>query len=1524
MPQVSYCRATAVAAIVERSLVLGCPGSSFHREYTVKSQRYYAFAFLRTAAAFALGILFAAPAFAAARLEFDAASTLAPYKGPIDRVRALQTDPALRALATVDQIDARFGVPTFVWGARSEQQASSAVAARRAPAAAAQSARSYVEQLGSLYGLTHNDAANALVRNVHDTGRGGIIVSFRQAVGGVEVFRDELRVMMDGNLNLVAAAGYLPSIDEAKRTGLKDFMVSEPEAVVKALGDFAGGTAGGVSVISNAPGGYHNYDAFHSINVEPEDQMSRPVRARQTLFHLPGQLIPSYYIELMSATEGYAYVISALDGAILFRHRITESDSYSYRVWADNTSLQAPYDGPQGNAPTPHPTGTPNNYNPPYVPAVLKTLQNGPISTNDPWLPPGAAETIGNNVDAYVDIVAPDGFSGGDFRASTTAPGTFDRAYDPYFAPNASTGQQMAAVTQQFYDNNWLHDFFYDAGFDEASGNAQSDNYGRGGVSGDPLHAEAQDYSGTNNANMSTPSDGGSPRQQMYVFTTTGGSSASLTVNPPSSAAGTYTVGTSTTFGPQTFDVTANVVRVIDPTPPINDGCETPFTNAAALVGKIALIDRSSTCTYPVKVKNAQDAGAVGVIIANTSIGTIAMTGTDPSITIPVLSIASGNANTIKTALGLGTVNARLLRATAVSHDGTIDNQIVAHEWGHYISNRLIGDASGLSTNQARGMGEGWGDFTALMMTVKPEDASAPANANYNGVYALAAYAVINNVAPDNSYYYGIRRLPYSSDFAKNALTFKHITNGIALPVGPPTAFGASGASNSEVHNAGEVWCSMLWECYSSLLRDTGRLTFDQARTRMRDYLVAGYKMTAPVAPTFTEARDAILAAAYAGDFADYTLFCAAFSKRGCGNGAVSPDRFSTTNAGVVESFSCGGDIALTDATLTDDVVSCDSDGYVDSGETGTLAVTLRNVGSTVLSSTTATVSSTNPNVTFPAGNSMVFPASTPYSNTSSSLQVAVAGSGMQVVDLTISYTDPGFLIPGTRTFTLNSYGNVDDQPSANESAEERAPNWTFGGNTAVTSDRVWRRLELTATSHVLYGPDAGSPSDMFAISPPIQVGPGAFSFTFQHSYSFEDATTAYDGGVLELSNNGGASWTDIGASAAPGYNGTITTNPNNPLSARPAFVRVSAGYPSMINCTVSLGTTYANQTVQVRFRIGTDDLASAPGWRVDNVQLSGATNTPFLALGAEGGPVVSSIAVVGAPNPVIENTNLTLTATLTPANAAGSVDFADQFGALGTAPIVAGQAQLVIPATGLGTHNVTASYAGNACTLSSNSTPYDLTVVADQAPLALVTAPNGGEDVTVGSSTNLTWSASDDVGVSSVSLFISRDNGGTYVPVATDIPNSGSFSWTVTGPGTNPSTTHIFSALLKVRAKDTVNQTTDDVSDAAFSIFDPGATAVSGVMPTEFALARVSPNPTSGRFGAEFAVPRTSNIRLSLIDLQGREVRVLASGSYPAGTHRADWNGKLTTGGLAPTGVYFVRLHTPVKDFVTRVVVAR
>ena len=78
-----------------------------------------------------------------------------------------------------------------------------------------------------------------------------------------------------------------------------------------------------------------------------------------------------------------------------------------------------------------------------------------------------------------------------------------------------------AATTNLFYWCNTAHDLFYLYGFDEASGNFQANNYGRGGTGGDYVRCEAQDGGGINNANFSTPgNDGGTPRMQMYLWST--------------------------------------------------------------------------------------------------------------------------------------------------------------------------------------------------------------------------------------------------------------------------------------------------------------------------------------------------------------------------------------------------------------------------------------------------------------------------------------------------------------------------------------------------------------------------------------------------------------------------------------------------------------------------------------------------------------------------------------------------------------------------------------------------------------------------------------------------------------------------------------------------------------------------------------------------------------------------------------------------------------------------------------------
>jgi PA domain-containing protein len=135
-----------------------------------------------------------------------------------------------------------------------------------------------------------------------------------------------------------------------------------------------------------------------------------------------------------------------------------------------------------------------------------------------------------------------------------------------------------------------------------------------------------------------------------------------ITVNAPA-ALGTFRVGTAT-FGPVLASpgTTGDVVIGQDPSniagPSTTDGCSA-ITND--LTGKIALLDRG-TCGFVVKVKNAQNAGAIGVLIADSVAGSppSGMSGVDPTIIIPSVRISLDNGNAIRTALGSGTVNVTL------------------------------------------------------------------------------------------------------------------------------------------------------------------------------------------------------------------------------------------------------------------------------------------------------------------------------------------------------------------------------------------------------------------------------------------------------------------------------------------------------------------------------------------------------------------------------------------------------------------------------------------------------------------------------------------------------------------------------------------------------------------------------------------------------------------------------------------------------------------------------------------------
>ena len=172
------------------------------------------------------------------------------------------------------------------------------------------------------------------------------------------------------------------------------------------------------------------------------------------------------------------------------------------------------------------------------IPFPLENINVGSMATEtNPWLKAGAGNnattygwnydgttnfniTKGNNVWAYDDSLNKN--APGRFDTSSTALPSLTFPLVPNFtlAPTTPTNRR-AATTNLFYWNNILHDIVYQYGFDEASGNYQNNNLGRGGLGADYVHAEAQDGSGTDNANFSAPPDGQSGRMQMYLWTHT-------------------------------------------------------------------------------------------------------------------------------------------------------------------------------------------------------------------------------------------------------------------------------------------------------------------------------------------------------------------------------------------------------------------------------------------------------------------------------------------------------------------------------------------------------------------------------------------------------------------------------------------------------------------------------------------------------------------------------------------------------------------------------------------------------------------------------------------------------------------------------------------------------------------------------------------------------------------------------------------------------------------------------------------
>jgi|JI10StandDraft_1071094.scaffolds.fasta_scaffold00502_6 hypothetical protein len=1059
-----------------------------------------------------------------------------------------------------------------------------AVVRAATPAAAA---IAHVERLAATWGAPRGVATLAPIASLPVAG--ATLVRLGQAVDGVLVDRSELRVLIGADGAMLAASGAPVPADLARdRNGWRlDASAALAAATGVAVAPRAGATAD-EAWFAGAAG----------------DVIVDEARVRRRWFRDGDALVPAWVVEAFTSahdsTSGTAerVVIAAGDGRVLARRDLT-ADAFGYRVWAETTGDRRPLDGPTADF-SPHPTGAPGAGRPAFIPPPLVSVDglNHPPGGGaaDPWLAPGATETVGNNVDAYSDINEPDGLSAGDFRAAATGPGVFDRVYDVTREPLASAEQQAAAITQLFYGINWLHDDWYDAGFTEAAGNGQTSNYGRGGVEGDALLAEDQDDANggsRNNANMSTPEDGMAPRMQVYLWT--GADDRRLTLQPSDTTPATRAP---TAYGPRAYDLTATVVAAQDGGgASADDGCEPLTTNVA---GQIALVNRGN-CSGELKAANAQAAGAVAVIIAHNTAGSPAPGLPDDAnvttpITIPVMSIGNVDGVALRTALAGGPVTATMHRALAPEIDGAVDASLVAHEFGHYVHHRL----SDCGTPMCGAMSEGWGDFIALLTIARDGDDLA-------GVYAIGGAAFGGDP------YFGLRRAPYSTDAAKNAFTYRLVAEGEALPTSHPTS---GGGPNSEVHNAGEIWAQIMWEGYVALQAARGSASFADTRRAMQRYVVDGLLLAPPDA-TFTETRSAILAAARAVSPADAATLAAAYARRGLGSCAESPPRTSRDFIGAVEDATVRGNAAPESVTVAIDVKNCDNDGALDVGETATITVPVVNVGADALPGVTVTAATTTPGLTL-LSTSADLGAMAPDARGTATFQVRLdAATGPAAATVVVTIAASGGCVT-TREVTLPVRLAADDvaASSATDGFEALNSPWTRDG---FDADRAWNLEGVTALDRHWRGADLGTLTDTALISPPLKAGGGAVTVAFDHSYQFEfSSATFFDGGVIEISTDDGATWRDASTLTTVPYDGVITGDSGNAIAGQQAFGNTNPAYPARDHLVLDFGTQLANQTFRLRFRISTDQAVGGEGWTIDNLAVTGVTNTPFPTVAAD------------------------------------------------------------------------------------------------------------------------------------------------------------------------------------------------------------------------------------------------------------------------------------------------------------------
>lgn len=346
-------------------------------------------------------------------------------------------------------------------------------------------ARRFLNQNNALFALSESDVTDLKLRN-EDTDQRTTFLEYVQMVRGLKVFEGQVQVAVNQNGEILSVReGFL--VDRAPvrhRASL-----SESKAIAKAF-EYSGKEvfpAFAEILTRTSPDEMSRF--ANPVDLSLEDVLSelnivRVGNESRLAWHIFAEVGPEEWYELL---------LDAHSGELLLRHNLYVSDAQG------TVYTEAPDKGAR---------------------VLVSFVGDTVINTAAGWMGTSTV-TTGNNVESYLDRDAnnaPDSTSGNGLSNghASAADQNFTFPFSTAVDPRT---QQAAVVTNLFYFNNIMHDFSYNLGFTESARNFQVNNFGRGGIGNDSVRAEAQDGSGTNNANFATPPDGSRPRMQQYLFT---------------------------------------------------------------------------------------------------------------------------------------------------------------------------------------------------------------------------------------------------------------------------------------------------------------------------------------------------------------------------------------------------------------------------------------------------------------------------------------------------------------------------------------------------------------------------------------------------------------------------------------------------------------------------------------------------------------------------------------------------------------------------------------------------------------------------------------------------------------------------------------------------------------------------------------------------------------------------------------------------------------------------------------------